>query len=438
MKNRVFAQARRVGAATALSLGLVGFLPGVASASFPGENGVIIFQSTRGATAAGCPYSSTSELFVTGPGVSGTAQLDCTGSTDQHPSASPDGSEVAFASNRNDGADFELYTVPLSTTGAASGTPLDVSQDLPSGASDDYPSWAPAASGAQNTLIFQSTREGGLPELFTENLDVPGSVAPVFPPTTTAGFSDTEPVYDPSNANEIAFVRTTGSGPSQIYTYNLSTHVLVDLSAANGDAADDDSKPDFAPGVNADGTQLVAFQSNRPTGGASNGPCAGTQLYTMSDQPEATSTILPVFQQWSGTPPAPTGVQVCTTSQGAEGVGAGTKVAAENPVFSPDGTEIAFDQLGSDGAGSTQNIFTAYEAPFDGSAAQSGNEDDLTPNYATDQAPTWAPILPGASTPEAPATLLLPVSGIAIGGAVLAVRRRRTPVSNPAPASPVP
>ena len=208
-------------------------MAGMAGAAFPAINGTIVFQSTRAASAPGCLYGSTSELFVkqvTGPGT--VSRLDCTGSTDQHPFVSPDGSEVIFASNRNDGVDFELFTMPLNTA-TPLGTPVDVSQNLPSGASDDYPSWAPAPPGGQNRIIFQSTRGGGQPELYTEDLNSPGSVAPVF--TQTQTFSDTEPVYDPSNADEIAFVRTSGSGKSQIYTYNLVTHLLVNLSAADGD-----------------------------------------------------------------------------------------------------------------------------------------------------------------------------------------------------------
>jgi hypothetical protein len=102
-------------------------------------------------------------------------------------------------------------------------------------------------------------------------------------------------------------------------------------------------------------------------------------------------------------------------------------VGVENAVFSPDGTEIAFDQLAYNGSGNTQDIFTAYSAPVSsGGVAQTGSLDDLTPNFATDQAPSWAPASPGASAPEAPSALLLPVAGGGIvGGAVLLTRRRR-------------
>jgi hypothetical protein len=95
---------------------------------------------------------------------------------------------------------------------------------------------------------------------------------PVF--SSPTGFIDSDPGYDPSNANEIAFVRSTSSGPSQVYTYNFSTHALIDLSSANGDATYNDSKPDFASSPNGSGVQLIVFQSDRPTPAqsTSNGP----------------------------------------------------------------------------------------------------------------------------------------------------------------------
>ncbi len=421
---------RRVAAAAAASCGALVVASSVAGAAFPAVNGPIVFQSTRSASAPGCPYGGTEELFVkepTGPGA--VNQLDCTGSTDQHPSVSPDGGEVIFASNRGDGADSGLFTMPLLTDGSASGVPVSVSQDLPSGASDDYPSWAPAGPGGQHRIIFQSTRGRGQPELYTEDLDSPGSVAPVF--TQTQTFSDTEPVYDPSNASEIAFVRTTGSGKSQIYTYNFTTHALVNLSAADGGADANDSKPDFAPSQDGNGVQAIVFQSDRPTPGASNGPCVGTQLYTMSDQ--AGSSVRPVFQDLTGSPPQPSGVQLCATSKDSQEVAPGTKVAAENPVYSPDGTQIAFDQLvAADVAGTTQDVLTAYSVPLSGQTAQTGGLVDLTPNFATDQAPSWAPATPGASTPEVPSVLALPLLGgsLIAGTAALTRRRRTTPASS--------
>ena len=117
--------------------GAIVLLPAVADAAFPGANGSIVYRSTQQATASGCPAYTASELFTVLP----AGQLDCTGYTDRHAFVSPDRSQVIFASNRDVGSTSsdQLYLMPLSTV-TPLGTPPGVSQNLPSGASDDYPS----------------------------------------------------------------------------------------------------------------------------------------------------------------------------------------------------------------------------------------------------------------------------------------------------------
>ena len=405
--------------AAAASFGALVFLPSVAGAAFPGTNGSIVYQSTADGLSPCSPFTS-SELFQVAPTVASPtpSQVDCNGHTDQHVFVSPDGSEVVFASNRGGGSGaFQLYTETLPPQGSApsSAGATDVSYP-PNVGIDDYPSWAPASPGNQGTIIFQRTLPGGVPQLYTENVNNPSSPAtPVF--STPTGFSDTEPVYDPSNANEILFVRQASGGPQQIFEYNLSTPATppVNLSAADGDGSSNDSKPDFAPSpTGLPAVQTVVFQSDRSSAGASGGPCAGTQLYTMSDQ--SGSAITPVFQVLSGG--VPTGQQACPKVSG-------TNVATENPVFSPDGHQIAYDEPGP----STQNVYT-YDIDYSGDAGLMNTATDLTPNFATDEAPNWAPVYPGASTPEAPQSILLPISGVAaIGGGVLIMRRRRRKVA---------
>lgn len=396
----------------AAALGLALATPAVAGAAFPGGNGSLVYQSTQPGIAPCSPFTS-SELFSIPSTGGAQSQIDCDGHTDQHAFGSPDGSEVIFASNRIDGSSFSLFTEPVSGGGATG-----VSQNLPNGASDDYASWAPAAPGHQSGIIFQRTLPLGQPEIYTENINVPGSVTPVFADTT--GFSDSQPVYDPSDADIIAFTRTYAGQTSRIFTYRFSTHTLTDLSTINGDTNSNDSKPDFAPFPDGSGHQIIMFQSDRATpaagSGSTNGPCVGSQLYTVTSQPTA-STIVPVLQTWSGG--MPTGIQKCATN--------GTALVADlNPVFSPDGTQVAFDQSGTNGSGgTTQDIFAAYDVTFSHGAA-SGTPTDLTPNFATDVAPTWLPVQPGVSTPEAPLPLLLPATSVGMfGGVALLARRRR-------------
>jgi hypothetical protein len=100
----------------------------------------------------------------------------------------------------------------------------------------------------------------------------------------------------------------------------------------------------------------------------------------------------------------------------------GTNAATENPVFSPQGNEVAYDVPGPN----SQNVST-YDVSFSDSASMMSTAKDITPNFSTDEAPNWAPVFPGASTPEAPQSLMLPVAGACVLGAasLLAVVRRR-------------
>jgi hypothetical protein len=127
------------------------------------------------------------------------------------------------------------------------------------------------------------------------------------------------------------------------------------------------------------------------------------------------STIRPVFQVRAGSPPAPTGQQACPKLDGV-------KVATENPVYSPQGDAFAYDASGPN----SQNLFT-YDIDMSDGVGIMRTATDLTPNYATDEAPSWSPEVPGTSTPEAPQSVLLPVAGGGVFGAagLLVTRRRR-------------
>jgi Tol biopolymer transport system component len=396
LKHRVVT---RMMAATGLSCLSVGiFLPGVAQAAFSGVDGQIVFVSNRTASTPYCPgpYQG-DELFLTSPTGGSATQLTCTGQQDSHPFISPDGTQVVFSSTRAGGSPA-LYTVPVSSASNATATaPTDVTV-LPAGSSnvtDDYPSWSPTGDG---TIVFQRTLNGGTPQLWTENVNDPAASAqPIF--SSPTGFSDTGPVYDPLNSNIIDFVRSIG-GHTQIFSYDTATPSIppVNLSAAgDGGSASNDSKPDFAPnqGPNGNGQRLV-FQSDRS--------CGLLQLYTM--QANGTNQS-PVFQQLSGG--EPDGAQQCTGQPD------------ENPVYSPQADAIAYDSPGPD----SQDVFDTYFVPLDAMTAASGTPSDLTDNYATDEEPNWGPTLPAADTPEAPLSLLLPLTGgTLLAGAVVLGRRR--------------
>lgn len=375
--------------------------PTAARAAFTGTDGPIVFVSNRTATTPYCPgpYQG-NELFVVSPGGGTAEQLTCTGQQDSHPFISPDGTEVVFSSTRAGGSPL-LYTVPEGSNAGVNAsvtTPTLVSV-LPAGdtsVTDDYPSWSPAGDG---TIVFQRTINGGTPQLWTENVNNPGpTAAPVS--STPTGYSDTEPVYDPLNANIIAFVRSTG-GDTQIFDYNLSTSSTppVNLSAVgDGGTASNDSKPDFAPnqGPNGNGQRIV-FESDRA--------CGQLQLYSMQDNG---ANQMPIFQQLNNG--VPDGTQQCTSE------------ADENPVYSPQADAIAYDRPGPN----SQDVYDAYYVDLSAMRAAIGTPDDLTPNYATDDQPNWGPVSLGAQTPESPFTVLLPISSAGLLGGGIVISRRRS------------
>jgi Tol biopolymer transport system component len=371
-----------------------------AQAAFPGADGVVVFESSGFWPGfAGAPFcwkhwshghddgwgSDGNALFTLQPGSSRPRLLTCTSTRDAHPFVSPDGTEVVFSSARHWGP-RQLFTIQIGS-GGHPGSPTPVSDAA--GASDDFPSWSPTGNG---TIVFQRTLPGAAAQLYTEDVADPSSASPVFPAPT--GSSDTEPVYDPADPTLLAFVRPV-SGHSHIFTYDLSSHTVTDLSAqGNGGGTGDDSKPDFAP-LGSEG--LIVFQSDRA--------CGTTQLYTM--RVDGTHQQ-PVFQ-------APDGSQLCRQTD-------------SDPVFSPQGDALAFDEGQSWGTwGSWSAGFRGpYDVPVSSSGTATGNVTEMAHFPAQNEEPNWAPLdSPPAQAPEVGLPILLPVAGATGVGALLLVQRRR-------------
>ncbi len=94
--------------AAALAVGLlvlVGTKP--AEAAFPGTNGKIAFSSDR--VTATNPEGDT-EIFTMEPDGTNVQQLTDNTESDIFPEWSPDGTQIAFTSDRDDG-NFEVYTM---------------------------------------------------------------------------------------------------------------------------------------------------------------------------------------------------------------------------------------------------------------------------------------------------------------------------------------
>jgi len=383
--------------AIAVVAGAVVVAAPAAQAAFPGSDGAVVFDGapfwfgfgSHGGFGPGSPCgrgTARDALYLLRPASTVARLLTCAPGRADHPFVSPDGSAVVFSSSVH-GSPSQLYTVSIPTAGQhvspalVSASPTD---------SDTYPSWSPSGDG---TIVFQRTLPGALPQLYTENVGTPGSALPVFPAPT--GFSDTEPVFDPADPQLIAFVRTT-SGVSHIDTYDLSSRTLTDVSAqGDGGRSGDDSKPDFAP---VGSSPRIVFESDRA--------CGTLQLYTMAltgaDQE-------PVFQTLSGQ--AATGHQRC-------------RAESENPVFSPQGDALAFDQ----GAG---GFFSSFgDGPdtvsVNASGIATGPVSSLSHFVGQEDDPNWGPLAsPPAQTPEVGLPVLLPVVGVVVAAATLPFARRR-------------
>ncbi len=385
-----------------------------AQAAFPGSDGVIVLASSgsagrggwggwgdwgnwwngfgHGSGGACTSGGDRSALYTLSPDAPQPAVLTCTPGTDSHPFVSPDGTEVVFTETQR-GGPGQLYTYPLDQPGGAVAPTL---ASDPATASDDYASWSPAGDG---TIIFQRTLPGQLPQLFTENVSDPSAATPVF--SSPTGSSDTEPVFDPANPELIAFVRVV-NGQSHIFTYDLSSQSLLDLSAQDGVSGADDSKPDFSPGSSGGG---IVFQSDRA--------CGDMQLYTMTVQGTDQEPVFRAFD--NGTFDGP---QVC-------------RPPTRDPVFSPDGGALSFDQSYSEWGFSSSG---PYEVSINSSGTADGHVRALTFLYGGFDFlgangfddPSWAPASgPPAETPEASLPVLLPPLGVAAAGTMLFLRRRR-------------
>jgi Tol biopolymer transport system component len=117
-----------------------------------------VFQSTR--------PGGTPELLVMDPDGSNVQTLLGGPATYQSPAVSPDGSRIAFSSNRD--GDFEIYVMNRDGTGLARVT----GSSVPNSTYDDSPSWSPDGS----KLVFARSLSLGA-VLMLVNVDGMGETA---------------------------------------------------------------------------------------------------------------------------------------------------------------------------------------------------------------------------------------------------------------------
>ena len=201
----------------------------------------IAFQSTR--------PGGTPELRVMDPDGSSVQTLLGGPATYQSPTFSPDGSRIAFSSNRD--GQFAIYVMNRDGTGVARVTGP--------GTYDDSPSWSPDASRLVFTRLFSLGAA-----LVVANVDGTGETA--LTPVVTSGYLDW-PAWSP-DGTKIAY---TGGGTPHIYVMNADGSGAAPLPALVGDTVDhaawspDGTRlavHDLAHGIvvmNADGSNPVAL-----------------------------------------------------------------------------------------------------------------------------------------------------------------------------------
>ena len=168
--------------ALALSLLLALGLAGAAEAAFPGLNGRIAFMSDR---------DGNDEIYTMAADGSDPVNRTNNAALDGSPAWSPDGTRIAFQSNRGGNGNCEIYTM------AADGS--DPVSRTNNAAVDGLPAWSPDGT----RIAFTSDRDGNS-EIYTMSADGSDPVN-----RTNNGAIDVQPAWSP-DGTRIAFATDRG------------------------------------------------------------------------------------------------------------------------------------------------------------------------------------------------------------------------------------
>lgn len=268
--------------ALALAATAAGFalLARPAAATSNGGNGTIVFVSN----AAG-----SLDIWAVAPDGSGLANLTADPAPDFDPAWSPGGTKIAFASTRAGNTD--IYVIN------ADGSGLTRVTDDPGDDTD------PAFSPDGSRIVFVSDRAGSASdigespdEIFVMDADGSDQLR-----LTSNRVFDDDPAFSPDGTT-IAFVRQTGQAGMDIWALSATGGPPWRLTSAGGD----DERPSWSP----DGTRIV-FSSQRDGGIGGRGGGGTGAIFVMNADGS--------------------GQQKLTDSR-----------LDRDPVWSPDGTRIAF------------------------------------------------------------------------------------------------
>ena len=207
------------------------------------------------------------EIYSMNADGSGLLRLTSNGADDSQAAWSPDGSKMAFMSNRS--GSYEIWVM-----NASDGSGLVQLTNTGSSVSGQ-PAWSPDGS----KIAFTSNRSGGNYEIFVMNANGSGVTR-----LTSISGDDAEPVWSP-DGTKIVF-SSTRDGNSEIYSMNANGTAQTRLTANSG--------LDRAPVWSPDGSK-IAFISDR----------SGTQQICIMDANGANQTAVTAaasavsFPAWS-------------------------------------------------------------------------------------------------------------------------------------------
>jgi len=286
------------------------------------SQGIIAFSSDRVDPGTYGNY----EIYVMNADGSAQCRLTNHSKNDIHPALSPDGTQVAFASDRNNN-NFEIYVMNIDGSGLTRLTDNSIR--------DNYPAFSPDGSKIAYT---SETNNDGFGNIYVMNADGTGKVRLTFNSSINQ-----QPRFSPDGGKLVfhSYLPVKGAAVYDIYSINIDGSGLTQLTQNTGG-------DNFAPSYSPDGSKIV-FSSNR----------TGTyQLYLMNPDGsgQARLTDNAVNDYW--------------------------------PVFNPDGDRIAFysyatgDHAHSDvytmnADGSDRTAVTTSPA-FDGQPSWSAGNLDFT------------------------------------------------------------
>jgi WD40-like Beta Propeller Repeat len=387
-------------------------------AAYAGNNGPIAFVSTRLSEGSfGGIFNVNSQASGLGnangdqAATTGVTNGDDGAGTDAEPFFSPDGGTVFFSSNRDAGGKWVIYDISTNAP-EPPGSPTELSQLSGQESNDDY---APSVAPDGRTVVF-NRNDVSLDTLDADVLDPQSTVCTLYSPAVgLAAVSNgraSRAIFNPENPTELLYVggdnhlhlvtglpASSATPPSNpcgavasqngVTDTDLSVEATDSLTGStDASGSYQDENPDWSP----DGSKII-FDSTR--GGTNH------TLWQMTNLTSGTLTATPL---WSN--------QVGTGS---------TLKSATEPVYSPDGTEVAFVQPGQG-----QNTWTGMIVGV-GQGLSNAKDVSLSTegNGIINDQPDWGPSQPTEGTPEVSRAIFLPGVALLIGGLGLAYQRRR-------------